>query len=170
MRLQQFCSRLKNCGGGACKSLPLPLFSTKNITMYYIQQNILTEIIQTIGDSPIESGGIIGWRNHTICTYYFDKTNIQFEAEYTPNVEKLNQIIKHWAKDGVTFIGIVHSHPNGYNRPSISDEIYVRTLMEDNKSLTKLIFPILTKVNGNIKIDFYEFVEKFSPIKVICVE
>ena len=134
--------------------------------MYYIDSNIHQEIIETIGNSPIESGGIIGIKNNIICKFYFDKHSNHKNDKYIPNVESLNNVILDWYELNIEFIGIVHSHPNSCNIPSLDDLTYAKKLKQHNPSLKKILFPIVTKESHCIEITFYEFDNDFSRVNV----
>ena len=108
--------------------------------MWYIDSSVYKDILETIGNAPIESGGIIGIKNNVICAYYFDKCTYNKESKYVPNISRLNSVIKKWHKQGIEFAGIVHSHPNSYNKPSLSDGDYAKILMENNNFLNRLFF------------------------------
>lgn len=137
--------------------------------MYFIQESILEQIKATIGIAPIESGGIIGVKNNVICAYCFDEGNVGNIAEYQPDPEKFNSIIRAWTDKRIFFIGIVHSHANSYDKPSLGDKIYANNLMEANSYLKAVVFPIVTKVGARIKVSFYEYDKEgkeFYPIRV----
>ena len=125
--------------------------------MYFIQKSILDEIKNTIGITTMESGGIIGAKDNVICAYYFDDKNIGNISEYIPDTEKLNSIIRAWGNIGIHFIGIVHSHANAYDKPSLGDKIYADNLIKENSFLERVLFPIVTKTNAFVKVDFYEY-------------
>ena len=132
----------------------------------YISQKVYDEIVFTIGNAPIESGGIIGEKDGVICEYFFDKKAKQNQEKYVPSLNLLNKIIERWHENGINFIGIVHSHPNNYKRPSLNDEKYAQKLMKCNPHLSRLIFPIVTVSSDNIEIVFFEFTEKFTRVNI----
>lgn len=134
--------------------------------MYYINNSILKKIEKTIGNSPIESGGIIGIKKNIICAFYFDKKNYNHLSEYYPNYKTLNKVIKRWGKHGIMFAGIIHSHPNLYNKPSIIDYNYAKKILDSNYLLEKLIFPIVTFKEKVMEISFYELQDYFIEIEV----
>ena len=131
--------------------------------MYYIYSNVYEEIIKTIGNAPIESGGIIGIKNNIICKFYFDKSESRHNTMYIPNTKVLNYIIDKWADSNIDFAGIVHSHPNSCTTPSLEDYYYATNLKQLNPTLKKILFPIVTIENKIVNITFYEFDNNFSP-------
>ena len=134
--------------------------------MYFIDYSIYRSIIDIIGNSPIESGGIIGIKNNTVCSFYFDCFAKHNDSSYTPSINILNDIIKEWKKEEIDFIGIVHSHPNGYKLPSKNDTLYARMLLDTNENLPFVIFPIVTMDDEEIFIFFYKYDKEFSRIKL----
>ena len=109
----------------------------------YILKRTLEEILDVIGSHPIESGGIIGYKDECICSFIFDDSFVS-QYEYRPNVEYLNDEIQKWNSEGISFCGIVHSHLYGFNFPSESDRIYAHNLFTFGTNITKLLFPIVT--------------------------
>lgn len=111
----------------------------------------------------------MGEKNGVLCEYYFDKTAKCTKDEYTPNIKKLNRVIKKWQRKGVIFAGIVHSHPNMYDKPSLNDEEYARNLLLINPELQRLIFPIVTTSSTNIQLSFYEYKKTFIEIDISII-
>lgn len=133
----------------------------------FISRHTLNEILRVIGTHPIESGGIIGCVNNTICAFAFD-SNYTSTFEYIPNVQHLNDVIGKWNSQGISFCGLVHSHLFGFNYPSKSDREYAQLLYETNSCVRKMYFPIVTiNDNNSIQIDFYQYaVDKKDFIKL----
>lgn len=129
--------------------------------MYFIDCLIYNKIIKTIGVAPIESGGIIGIKNGVICAYYFDKKAVRRKSEYYPDIKRLNKVINGWSKKNITFAGIVHSHPNSCNQPSIKDKIYAENIIKNNTFLKVILFPIVTVSGDKIKLTLYEYTDDF---------
>jgi len=134
--------------------------------MYCIKSNIYNEIIKSIGNAPIESGGILGIKDGIICAFHFDSYSSNKEDFYIPDICHLNQVINEWQSKGISFCGIVHSHPNKHNKPSRLDEEYARLLLDKNKMISYLIFPIVTIFENKVEVVFYEFTENFIPVEV----
>ena len=92
---------------------------------------VANQIEITIGSLPAETGGFLGTSDgKTIDHFYFDHTAETSAATYTPNVAAVNRKLKEWNKAGVRLIGNVHSHPEGYIRPSHADVKYAQRIME----------------------------------------
>lgn len=134
--------------------------------MTKILSNVVEEIKTTIGNRPIESGGIIGGERDTITAFCFD--NGEHLSEYIPNVSFLNSQIKAWHEKDIEFYGIIHSHPSYSPKPSNEDLAYALKIKEKNPFLSHIIFPILIKNEKNEPIIFfYELInQKFVEIDV----
>lgn len=137
--------------------------------MQYITKKVYDSILNTIGKSPIESGGILGEKDGIICEFYFDEDAKHTKSNYIPNLSKLNKVIEEWQENGVQFIGFAHSHPNEYNKPSLGDGLYAQKLLTCNPQLERLIFPIVIISLNNVQVFFYEFVNEFKPINVYVI-
>lgn len=134
--------------------------------MISIDYRVYRDIIKTVGNSPIESGGIIGMRDECICEFYFDKRGKSGLDFYVPSVEDINCIISRWSRECVRFIGIVHSHPNLFNKPSKNDIQYFKKILDINRRYDYLICPIVTKDNDDIYINFYKVSTDIRKINV----
>lgn len=76
-----------------------------------------------------EKGGILGIDENRIVTkFYNDSTGITTKLRYIPNVQKLNAVIQNWAKENISFIGFVHTHPKGAEKLSPLDIEYAEKI------------------------------------------
>lgn len=130
-----------------------------------IEKRIYEEIITAFTDAPIESGGILGRKNDTICKFYFDGGGIA--TEYHIRTEILNPIIAEWAKSGIIFSGIIHSHPNGIKVLSETDKAYAEGVLRSFPYLKYVVFPILTVSEGKTIIFCYRFEGRWFKEKLI---
>lgn len=138
--------------------------------MQYITLKAYCSILNTIGKQPIETGGILGEKNGIICEFYFDKNAKCDKCEYVPEINDLNKVIEKWHEEGLLFIGIAHSHPNGFDMPSQNDGLYAKIILSTNAHLKRLVFPIITIENDNVKISFYEFSgDRFKKIDIVII-
>ena len=112
--------------------------------------SILSSHITTVP----EQGGILGEKDGKIVAYYHDKdaSICSSHAEYAPNIANLNSKIREWAKDGIAFIGMIHSHPKDECTLSDSDMLYIKKIFESYEIGTKLYFPVI--VPGGIIIPY----------------
>ena len=97
----------------------------------HITDEVANQIENTIGSLPAETGGFLGTSDgKNIDHFYFDHTAETSAVTYTPNVVAVNRKLKEWSEDGVRLVGNIHSHPEGYTRPSRADIKYAQRIME----------------------------------------
>ena len=102
------------------------------------------KIMSMYGIVPPECGGIIGGKDEIITEYYHDFTTSDINsAVYEPNAEELNRVIHNWSERGISFYGMVHSHPENEKMLSEDDISYIKELMCSLTDGTKLYFPIV---------------------------
>lgn len=78
-----------------------------------------------------ETGGILGVDGNGVVTkFYPDVTGVTTENNYIPDVNKLNEIIREWATEGIAFVGFVHTHPKGAAQLSSCDVSYAKKIKE----------------------------------------
>ncbi len=129
----------------------------------------------TIGAKPAETGGILGGNRKTgeVTRFYFDvRAKDTGNSFYTPNTKNLNYIIKHrWKKQGIDFIGCIHSHPPYTHTPSFGDEVYATRILAD-LDLPYLLTPIVTTFpdTGNFVLYGYAAVPQEDGVKFIKQE
>lgn len=128
---------------------------------WIITAEVYEEIKRTIGCRKPEQGGILGSSDGKhIDYYYFDKTADRSSASYTMDTKALNEVIHKWNDDGIQLVGIIHSHPQGINRPSYGDMETAKHIIETIDVQGKFFTPIVqvsSKLNGDIKIYPYTF-------------
>ena len=110
-----------------------------------IKKNVLNSICATVYDIPPETGGILGEQRGVIVIVEFDEGIRQDRmCSYSPDVNKLNQVIQLWKKQGIAFCGIFHTHYFGVETLSAGDISYIEQIMENMpKSIKKLYFPLV---------------------------
>ena len=86
-----------------------------------ISQQVYQEIIDTIGTSPIESGGVLAMKGCTITEFYFDANAGVGNRFYRPSTYQITQQVNQWLREGQRFGGFVHSHPAPYIHLSAMD-------------------------------------------------
>lgn len=92
--------------------------------------DVLRHIHQTIGMRQPETGGFLGSTDGLhIDHYYFDETATTSGTTYSPDVEAVNQVLRHWRDHGVTPVGSIHSHPVGCIHPSTGDVVYAKQII-----------------------------------------
>lgn len=97
----------------------------------HITDEVANQIESTIGSLPAETGGFLGTSDgESIDHFYFDHTAETSAVTYTPDVAAVNRKLKEWSEAGVRLVGNIHSHPEGYTRPSSADIKYAQRIME----------------------------------------
>ncbi len=128
---------------------------------YIMTAEVYDQIRRTIGTRKPEQGGILGSSDGVhIDNYYFDKTADRTAASYTMDAKALNEVIHEWNDNGIQLVGIIHSHPQGYTKPSLGDMETARHIIETIDVKGKFFTPIVQvspKLNGDIKIYSYTF-------------
>lgn len=102
-----------------------------------------------------------------VCRYCHDRHTAQ--DCYVPDAEKLNRVIEQWAKEGVEFAGIAHSHPNGCYFLSPADFSYSQKIKNSAPELTTLIFSVLTKADDRCDLRFYDCLADGAEVYPIIV-
>ena len=117
---------------------------------------VLNGIRSTIGARKPEWGGILGSTDGIhIDRYYFDSTALRTGCSYTMDTDALNRVIHKWNDEGIRFIGVIHSHPNGATSPSGGDLRLAERIIETMDVGGELFTPIVQvspELNGNIRI------------------
>ncbi len=113
--------------------------------MIDIQKSTYDEICAALGAKKPECGGVLGARRgEPISKFYFDFSGITTEDSYTPDYEKINEILEEWAEDGVRMVGMIHSHGNEGKFPSCGDLFYCEQILRSNPSVSEFLLPIVT--------------------------
>ena len=99
---------------------------------------VFNQIKHTIGKKPAETGGILGMSGEKIDHFFYDRLpDGATSVTYTPNCDAINAVLKRWTRKDAVYMGAIHSHPKGYNRPSYADEQYARRLLDNNLNFDK---------------------------------
>jgi len=114
-----------------------------------ITQKTYEEILMKLDATRQETGGILGEKEGVVCRFFLDGAGTR--GEYRPNVALLNQAIEAWAEEGVSFIGLVHTHINGLGILSPNDIDYARLILSANE-LEYVYFPVVAKDKDGKKI------------------
>ena len=94
---------------------------------YQIAESVLTDISRVL-EMP-EMGGILGGNENLVVTaFHHDDTGRTTARTYTPDIDKLNEVIREWSQRGITFVGFVHSHPPNRNKLSAVDIHYAEKI------------------------------------------
>ena len=110
-----------------------------------ISREIYNMIVTQCPDAPPETGGVIGGKNGVITVFEFDIFDGNgFSNSYRPNVKFLNKVIQKWITDGISFMGVFHSHEPSNVELSMPDRGYIIRIMEEMPTeINELYFPIV---------------------------
>ncbi len=109
----------------------------------HIKEEIFGKICASISKNRYETGGIIGINSRGIvCAFQLDHITTAYPYEYRTNTRFLNDVIERWAKVGITFAGIVHSHMHN-NCISREDIEYAREILKANEFMKDIIMGII---------------------------
>lgn len=112
----------------------------------YISKSVYDSIINVLGREKPELGGMLGYtrKQDYIDTFVFDVNAAVDYAEYTPNIDYLNQVIEEdWYENDISLAGFVHSHPGDFNRLSYADIEYAQRIMQAF-NMNYIFMPIVT--------------------------
>ena len=141
--------------------LPPPEFL---IDKFRITQYALSAIEYHIGRIPAESGGILLSQSHdfTVTGFLFDYFGSNTGSTYHPNGGYLNHFLT--GRD-TELVGLVHSHPANYRRPSQQDERAAWTNITSplNPHLQALLIPIVMTIPDNGKFEIIPFIAVCHP-------
>lgn len=118
--------------------------------LLYISQQVIREIEQDIAIYPPERGGaLLGPIGKPIVTrFLFDGEAITSYTSYRPS-RTLNQQVKQVElSENLELKGIIHSHPNGMDRPSGQDEYELKVGLELNPHMAFYLAPIVTTLQS----------------------
>lgn len=120
----------------------------KNIKTYDISAEVLDKIIEGIATKKPEHGGALGMDTKTgqIVRFYLDDQGARTSVEYSPDAEKITEIINSWEEEGIAFCGMIHSHPGQFCQPSEGDYRYAKRILAAMPQTLKgrFLMPILT--------------------------
>ncbi len=114
-----------------------------------INWEVLSQIAETVGRFPAETGGAFGGAESDGITssFHFDKSSQTSAVTYTPDHQHLNHIFKtEWNPNGIRLMGFVHSHPGRMSQPSRGDEVYAERILSAITDMKILWLPIVNTV------------------------
>ena len=115
-----------------------------------IDQHTYDTLSTAFSPVPPEAGGILGLAADCVCAFVYDFGTPEMKRGcYTPNVNFLNRVIAQWQAQGITFCGIVHSHPPGQHNLSQADLSYIEAILAHMPAqISELFFPIVVPGEG----------------------
>lgn len=121
--------------------------TTRSVTRpLRMDRSVFESIRREIGLRRAEEGGPLGGsRESDIVThFYFDGGARRSGASYSPDHLRLNKLFKEqWNPRDINMLGVVHSHPPGFRRPSWGDVIYAEEILKGIPELDRLQLPIV---------------------------
>ncbi len=127
---------------------------------YKIKKAVFDEIHQKIGRHKPELGGMLGGsrKDRTISHFFFDAKADTSSVTYSPDAKTLNDVVKEWNDAGIDLIGMVHSHPGNFTRPSGGDEVYANAFLQVCEDMDAFFMPIIrSEINGGFEMKGYIF-------------
>lgn len=123
----------------------------------------ISQIYQYLGQHPAERGGILGCdANGIICHFHADITADCTSSEYTPDVDRLNEVIQQWRRQNIQFRGFVHSHPFGCRELSSADKDYARAILREFRSLPYLALPLVMTSPDSDKFELIPYIAELD--------
>jgi len=123
--------------------------------LLYIKKQVLIEIGNSIGIHRPETGGILGCSKDGVISHFlFDYNDKSTSYKYVPSVDYLNEYMENnWYNNGITFCGMVHSHPNNAQSLSCGDLMYAKQIIESFNNLEHLylLLTFVTEETVNIR-------------------
>lgn len=110
-----------------------------------IRKKVYHDILTMVKETSPESGGIIGGRNGVIEFAEYDAGIPQGRmCSYSPDVQRLNQVITKWEQQDITFCGMFHTHYFRVETLSEGDISYIKKIMDSMpERIEKLYFPLV---------------------------
>lgn len=111
-----------------------------------ITREAYDQIERTVGSRPAETGAVLGGSRAQglITRVHLDASAAITRTTYSPDIAEVNRLLREeWDRDGVDFMGFVHSHPTGYPSPSGGDQVYADRILRALPRLGELMVPIV---------------------------
>jgi len=117
------------------------LFCDKKL---YIDKDIIQSMFIMAKNSIFECGGILGSNKFNFITHFCQDTSGYYNRNlYIPSSIELGSVIKVWYDENISFIGIVHSHPEDFFQLSYADIHYASLVLEKFHWLEFIYMPII---------------------------
>ena len=118
-----------------------------------VSRKVMEDMYENIGRHRPERGGFLfGAYNASgnkvvISGFVLDKNGRTSSASYYPS-EAATSIIRSFSDENMkSFVGLVHSHPRGLDRPSGPDMDAMNIMLEINRDMLFAVVPIITHDN-----------------------
>lgn len=112
---------------------------TASITL---SSSVEAELREKLCGQAVEQGGALGIENGVI-SHYFHDTQARCDCNLFQPSPMLNVLLAVWKQEGITFAGLIHSHPSDWPALSEGDLDYVRKLLLSNPQLPAVLMGIM---------------------------
>ncbi len=114
--------------------------------MIIFTDEIIEGIRRNIASHAPERGGALLGPRHTnlVSHFIFDPQAQTTAASYSPSKQLIERVKDEERTTGLSFKGIVHSHPNGMDQPSQADLFAFASNMNANPCMGSFIAPIIS--------------------------
>ena len=132
-----------------------------------INSGLLAALLAQLPETPPEVGGLLGGQGEEVTTYVLDSGRAGSPpCSYTPNIAYLNDILKDWARNGIVFQGMFHTHFYGVRTLSQGDKNYIFQIMEAMpKQIQRLYFPVVVLPEKELAL--YKAVRSGGKIEIV---
>lgn len=121
-----------------------------------LSPSVVTELQEKLCGQTVEQGGALGIENGVVSRYYHD-TQARCDCNLFQPSPLLNVLLVVWKQEGITFAGLIHSHPAQWPELSEGDLDYVRKLLRSNPELPAVLMGIM----AGERLLFYGFERDF---------
>lgn len=117
-----------------------------NFPMIRFTDVVIGQILSDIGSHVPERGGaLLGLpRTSVVCKFISDPDARVTGSSYVPSDQLQAAVNEEEGRSGLSFCGIVHSHPHNLNVPSFQDHNAFYAGLERNPHLASFVAPIIT--------------------------
>lgn len=145
------------------RQIQIAIMSATNKAIH-ITKEYYAAIVSTVAAFPPETGGILGSNDgDSVTSFVSDKGKDSTVELYIPNVAILNETIVAWRQKGTKFVGMIHSHLLGRNKPSTSDVDYAKRIM-NNMNLEHMYMLLVNTDTLNHNISVFEITRTAEPV------
>ena len=115
--------------------------------MIIFTDEVIGQFKRDIASHAPERGGALLGPRHTnlVSCFLFDPQAKVTIASYSPSVQLIERVKQEELATGLTFKGIVHSHPGGMDRPSQADLFAFASNLAANSRMGSFIAPIISR-------------------------
>ena len=110
--------------------------------------DLVYELIRThiASHAPERGGALYGPRAFPLVTHFeFDPEGLTSSTSYVPSSRLIANVPRVERETGLQFKGIIHSHPDGFPRPSGGDEQTVGSFFRMNPHFAAMALPIVQR-------------------------